>query len=47
MLILPGNTASSSCYQGEMDYFSDRYRVASLDFLGTGRSDRLSVWPES
>jgi pimeloyl-ACP methyl ester carboxylesterase len=46
LLVLPGNTASSACHEGELAYWSDRYRVASLDFLGTGGSDRVSVWAD-
>ena len=45
LLILPGNTASSACLGDEISYFSDRYHVVSTDFLGTGKSDRLPVWP--
>ena len=44
LLVLPGNTASSACHQGELGHFSRRYHVAALDFLGTGRSDRVEVW---
>ncbi len=46
LLILPGNTASSACHSGELDYFSQRYRTVALDFLGTGQSDRVAVWPD-
>jgi len=46
LLILPGNTASSICHQGEVDYFSDRFFALSLDFLGTGQSDRIPTWPD-
>jgi valacyclovir hydrolase len=46
LLVLPGNTASSICHQGELDYFGNRYQVASLDFLGTGQSDRIAEWAE-
>jgi pimeloyl-ACP methyl ester carboxylesterase len=46
LLVLPGNTASSACHQGELAYWADRYHVASLDFLGTGESDRVPVWPD-
>ncbi len=46
ILILPGNTATSACLQGEVDYFSDRYHAVAMDFWGTGQSDRLSVWPD-
>jgi len=41
LLILPGNTASSACHQEEMTYFSSQFTTASLDYLGTGKSDRL------
>lgn len=44
LLVLPGNTASSACHEGELVYWSDRYHVVSLDYLGTGRSDRVPVW---
>jgi pimeloyl-ACP methyl ester carboxylesterase len=46
LVVLPGNTASSAHLQGELDYFSDRYLVAALDFLGTGKSDRVAVWAD-
>ena len=44
LLILPGNTASSACYDGELAYFGRRYRAVGLDFVGTGQSDRLEHW---
>jgi valacyclovir hydrolase len=44
LIVLPGNTASSVHLQGELAYFSDRFHVAALDFLGTGRSERIAVW---
>lgn len=52
LLILHGNTASSALHLGELDYFSRRgagrqpYRVAALDFLGAGQSERVDVWPD-
>ncbi|NIW46394.1 MAG: alpha/beta fold hydrolase [Gammaproteobacteria bacterium] len=46
LLVLPGNTATSTLHQGELAYFSDRYCTASLDFLGTGQSDRVAEWSE-
>jgi len=46
LLVLPGNTASSACHEGELKHFSRRYRVASLDFLGTGQSDRVVIWAD-
>ncbi|BBB48247.1 alpha/beta fold hydrolase [Pelolinea submarina] len=45
LLILPGDTATSICYQGEIDYFSDRFRTIAPDFLGTGQSERMDEWP--
>ena len=46
LLILPGNTASSACHVGELEFFARHYRVVSLDFWGTGQSDRIDVWPD-
>jgi valacyclovir hydrolase len=46
LVLLPGNTASSVHLQGELTYFSDRFRVIALDFLGTGQSDRVGVWDD-
>jgi pimeloyl-ACP methyl ester carboxylesterase len=46
LLVLPGNTASSACHQGELQYFSTRFYAVSLDFLGTGRSDRVAAWAD-
>jgi pimeloyl-ACP methyl ester carboxylesterase len=46
LLVLPGNTASSACHEGELAYWSDRYHVASLDYLGTGGSERVPIWAD-
>jgi pimeloyl-ACP methyl ester carboxylesterase len=46
LLILPGNTASSKCYEGELAYFSRWYHTVSFDYRGTGQSDRMENWPE-
>jgi valacyclovir hydrolase len=46
LLILPGNTASSALHLGELAYFGERYHAVALDFLGTGRSERVEVWPD-
>jgi valacyclovir hydrolase len=46
LLLLPGNTASSASHAGELAYFGQRYCAVSLDFWGTGQSDRLAEWPE-
>ena len=47
LFILPGNTASSACHAGELEYFARHYRVVSFDFWGTGQSERLASWPET
>jgi pimeloyl-ACP methyl ester carboxylesterase len=46
LIVLPGNTASSANYSAELEHYGRRFRVAALDFLGTGGSDRLPVWPD-
>ncbi len=46
LLILPGNTASSACHDRELDHFGQYYHTVSLDFRGTGKSQRLSSWPD-
>lgn len=40
LIILPGNTASSACHQDDLVYFSQKFTAVSLDYLGTGKSDR-------
>jgi len=45
LLILPGNTASCACHAGELEYFGKDHHAVSLDFRGTGRSQRLASWP--
>ncbi len=47
LLILPGNTASSICHQGELDHFGKAYHAVAIDFLGTGKSDRESEWSDN
>lgn len=47
LLILPGNTASSACHQGELDFFGQNYHAVSPDFRGTGRSQRISSWSQN
>ncbi|MFB6318755.1 alpha/beta fold hydrolase [Saccharicrinis sp. FJH54] len=42
IIFLPGNTASSIVYQPQIDFFSKYYLAVSVDFLGTGKSDRIS-----
>ncbi len=40
LLVFPGNLHSSHAYADEISYFSDRFRVLSFDYPGTGRSTR-------
>ena len=46
LILLPGNTSSSVNMQSEVAYFSKRFRAVSIDFLGTGRSDRVEYWAD-
>ncbi len=46
LLILPGNTATSACHEGELAHFGSSYHTVSMDFWGTGQSDRLVSWPD-
>ncbi|MHB0878140.1 MAG: alpha/beta fold hydrolase [Anaerolineae bacterium] len=46
LLLLPGNTASSAHHEGELAYYGQKHRAISLDFWGTGASDRLPRWPD-
>ncbi|HMN61416.1 MAG TPA: alpha/beta hydrolase [Anaerolinea sp.] len=46
LIVLPGNTASSALHGGELAYFGARYHTVSMDFLGTGQSERLEPWPD-
>jgi len=45
LIFLPGNTASSANLGSELRYFGHRFRSLALDPPGTGRSERLKVWP--
>lgn len=45
VLILPGSTASAASHRGDMRHFRAQYHVVALDYLGTGRSERLAHWP--
>lgn len=45
LLLLPGNTASSAHHVGDLAYWGQRYHAVSIDFWGTGQSDRLAHWP--
>jgi pimeloyl-ACP methyl ester carboxylesterase len=45
LVFLPGNTASSAAHVPDLERYSDRFRTVSLDFLGTGLSERIDPWP--
>jgi pimeloyl-ACP methyl ester carboxylesterase len=45
LVILPGSTASSASHAGELKHFGSTHHVVALDYLGTGASDRLELWP--
>ena len=40
LLLLPDNLHASQAYARELEYFSDRFRVLSFDYPGTGSSTR-------
>lgn len=46
LVLLPGNTSSSAHLLSELQFFGANYRTVALDFLGTGRSDRVAPWAE-
>ena len=45
LILLHGNTASSSMFDPIIPLLADKYQVITLDFLGCGQSDRLPSWP--
>ena len=45
LILLHGNTASGKMFAPIIPLFSEKYHVITLDFLGCGKSDRLSKWP--
>ncbi len=46
VIVLPGSTASSVHHQNDIARLKGHYRAVSLDFRGTGKSGRMSVWPQ-
>ena len=46
LVLLPGNTSSSAHLLGELQFFGADHHAVALDFLGTGRSDRVSPWAD-
>lgn len=45
IVLLHGNTASSKMFESIVDLYSDKYKVILIDFLGHGKSQRLSEFP--
>ena len=45
ILLLPGNTSSSSIHDAEIEFFSKQYRVICPDYPGYGKSDRVEGFP--
>lgn len=46
LLFLHGNTASSKMFAEFLKKYSQNFKVILIDFLGHGKSDRLSEFPE-
>lgn len=47
LIILPGNSSSSRAYESQIRYFSQFFNTVSIDYLGTGYSDRISLVNEN
>lgn len=45
LIVLPGNTSCAAAHEPQLGLLGELYRAVALDFLGTGRSDRLETWP--
>ncbi len=45
LLLLHGNTASSNMFLEVIDLYKKHFQVILIDFLGHGKSDRLSKFP--
>lgn len=45
LIFLHGNTASSNMFSGIIDKYVDNFKVILIDFLGHGKSDRLTEFP--
>lgn len=46
LLMLHGNTASSSMFSEIAKKYAEQYKVVLIDFLGCGKSDRVQIWNE-
>ncbi|MDO4484004.1 MAG: alpha/beta hydrolase [Clostridia bacterium] len=45
LLLLHGNTVSGRFFAPAVPKLSEKYHVITMDFLGSGRSDRIAEWP--
>jgi len=45
LILLPGNTASSAVHNEEINYFTQKFRVICLDYIGYGKSERVKHFP--
>lgn len=45
LLLLHGNTASSNMFMEVVELYKQDFKVILIDFLGHGKSDRLSAFP--
>ena len=45
VVFLHGNTASSKMFEPLLPLYEEHFRVILVDFLGHGRSDRLTEFP--
>lgn len=45
IILLHGNTATSSMFAPIIPALQREYTVITMDFLGCGKSDRIPVWP--
>ena len=44
-IFLHGNTASSKMFEFILPLYTDEIRAVLIDFLGNGKSDRVSKFP--
>ena len=45
LLLLHGNTASSRMFEEVVKFYQQDFKVILIDFLGHGKSERLTNWP--
>ena len=45
-IFLHGNTASSKMFEFILPLYTDEIRAVLIDFLGNGKSDRVSKFPD-